>query len=278
MPGRRTSCKGLRKEGNVRFTLPNSIASHASRLPGLLVVLSLCVIPAVALERSRGQIICRDEISLLRRHDLAHKLQKITGWRELTFDQQGRLSIGRNTVESGSVSARSLIDAALVGNKVLIIEDASNRADVVFARVVPGRWKNNAQTNPEAFVLLIDFADFDRLMGDRPALEAFNVGWAVLHELDHVVNDSVDSEVLGHVGECEAHINKMRRECDLPERLEYLFSLFPDSERSEFHTRLVRLAFDQEDAAAKKHRRFWVIWDAAQVGGFGSSGQTALLH
>ena len=96
---------------------------------------------------------------------------------------------------------------------------------MVFARVVPGRWKNNSAENAGVFVVMIDFADFDRLMGDRQALEAFNVGWGVLHEMDHVVNDSKDSDVVGHVGECEDHINEMRRECHLPARLGLLLQI-----------------------------------------------------
>ena len=110
-----------------------------------------------------------------------------------------------------------------------------------------------------------------------PALAAFNVGWSLLHEIDHAVNDSADSEVVGHAGECEDHINQMRRECHLPARLDYFFTFFPNSDQSDFRTRLVRLAFDQEEGS-KKHRRFWVIWDAIQVGGLDSSRQMAALR
>ena len=262
----------------MRPRLQRVIASATIGLSGLLAILLLGCFPQLASEKHRGQILCREEVPVARRDELARKLQIITGWRDLNFDQHGRLLVGSDTADNGSISARSLIAKTLSGDKVLILEDASNRADVVFARVVPGRWKNNAGENPPAFVVMIDFADFDRLMGDRPALQAFNVGWGVLHEIDHVANDSVDSEVLGHIGECESHINKMRRECHLPERLDYLFTLFPNIDQSDFRTRFVRLAFDQDDPSAKKHRRFWVIWDAAQVGGLDSSKQIAQLR
>ena len=243
-----------------------------------MVVLLLCCAPRLmGAESHRGAIVCRQEVSAARRDQLAYKLRAITGWRALNFDANGSLLLGADGPTSGSSSARSLILRALFSENVLILEDASNRADVVFARVVPGRWKTNSAETRNAFVVLIDFADFDRLMGDRPALEAFNVAWGVLHEIDHVVNDSMDSEGVGHIGECEDHINQMRRECHLPARVDYFFSFFPNSGQSDFRTRLVRLAFDQEEGT-RKHRRLWVIWDATQVGGLDSSRQIATLR
>lgn len=255
-----------------------AIVSASIRFAGLLVILLFYCSPHWASERHQGAIVCREEISQARRDELVHKLQAITGWPKLNFDAKGTLRLAADSANGGSISARNLLSRTFAGDRLLILEDASDRADVVFARVVPGRWKNNAAKNPTAFVVLIDFADFDRLMGDRPALKAFNVGWAVLHEIDHVVNDSVDSDVVGHIGECEDHINQMRRECNLPARLDYFFSFFPNSDQSEFRTRLVRLAFEQEDPPPGKHRRFWVIWDATQVGGLESARQVVALR
>ena len=254
------------------------IVFGAIRFTGLLVILLLCCFPHWARQRHQGAIVCREEVSAVRRDELAHKLQAITGWRDLNFDSSGTLRLAGDSPDGGSSSARNLLAKTLAGDTVLILEDASNRTDVVFARVVPGRWKNNLTENPTAFVVLIDFADFDRLMGDQPALEAFNVGWSVLHEIDHVVNDSVDSDGVGQAGECEDHINQMRRECHLPARLDYFFSFFPNSDQSDFRTRLVRLAFEQEDPSARKQRRFWLIWDATQVGGLDSSRQVAAVR
>ena len=178
----------------------------------------------------------------------------------MSFGADGSLSCGGAISPRGSSTARRLISETLGSDRVVILEDVSERPDVVFAKVVPGKWHDSAQSRP-VFVVLIDFADFDHLMGDRQALEAFNVGWSVLHEIDHVTNDSEDSDALGHVGECENHINQMRRECHLPARLDYFFYFFPTVRHSDFRTRFVRLAFDQIDNA-RKHRRVWVIWDA----------------
>ena len=153
------------------------------------------------------------------------------------------------------------------GRKVIIIEDASDRQDVVFCRVVPARWKNHQSDMPPAFVVLIDFADFDRVIGDRPALRSFDLGWGFLHEIDHVINDSEDAETAGDAGECEDHLNQMRRELGLPIRTDYFFSYFPDTQESNFKSRYVRLAFDQTDATRTKKRRYWIMWDATVVGG-----------
>jgi hypothetical protein len=120
---------------------------------------------------------------------------------------------------------------------------------------------------PPTFVVLIDFADFNQLVGDAEALRAFNTGWAFLHELDHVINDSADAAELNETGECESHINAMRRECGLPSRAEYFFTFFPAAEKSEFRTRFVRLAFDETDAKTNRRHRYWVTWDAMAVGG-----------
>jgi hypothetical protein len=263
----------------VRPGIQTVIASTAIRFGGLMVVLLLYCFPQLAAERHRGAIVCRADVTSSRRSEVAQKLQVITGWRGLTFDSSGSLQLGADVFDGGSSSARGLIAKALDSDKVVIIEDASNRSDVVFARVVPGRWKNDDSKNPTAFVVMIDFADFESLMGDPQALEAFNVGWGLLHELDHVVNDSEDAATVGHVGQCEDRINQMRRECHLPARLDYFFTFFPNSERSEFRTRLVRLPFEQQEGSgSKKRRRFWVIWDATQVGGLDSLRQVATLR
>ena len=253
------------------------IVSIVVRASGLVAILLVCCAVRLADEKHRGNIICRGEVPAAARDDLANRLRIITGWPSLGFDDQGSLRVGADAPVVGSTTARDLISKALSGDKILILEDASNRSDVVFSRVVPGRLKNNAVANLSVFVVLIDFADFDRLMGDRPARAAFNVGWGVLHEIDHVVNDSVDSESLGRAGDCEDHINQMRRECHLPERSNYFFTFFPHAEASNFKTKFVRLAFDQEDGA-NKHRRYWLIWDATQVGGLPESKQIAALR
>jgi hypothetical protein len=233
-----------------------------------LVGIFLLLLPAGLLaDQSRSNVVCREELSPARREELAAKLRAITGFSNLKFDDDGILRQGGSAPVGGSQSARELIVNAIHGRNVVIIEDASHRSDVAFCRVIPGKWKKNAAGSPPVFVVQIDFADFDQVVGDEQALEAFNVGWGLLHELDHVVNDDADATSLGETGECEAHINQMRRECNLPERADYFSTLLPLTRDSAFMTRFVRLAFEQQQPTTNKKKRYWVIWDANVVGG-----------
>jgi hypothetical protein len=209
---------------------------------------------------------------------LQSKLRKITGWSDLSFDRNGVLRVGNKVTVGGSRSARELIAEAVAGSNVVVVEDASNRSDVVFCEAIPGRWKRNAQSYPPVYVVLIDFADFERVIGDSRALSAFDVGWGFLHELDHIVNDSGDATSIKETGECEAHINRMRRECNLPVRAEYFYTVSPLSSDSSFMTKLVRLAFVEEDAVMNKERRYWLLWDANLVGGLDQEKQVAALR
>jgi hypothetical protein len=233
-----------------------------------LAGIALLLLPAnLSAQQDRSNVVCREELSVAHREELAAKLRTITGLPELKFDGAGQLREGHKQAVGGSASARKLLANSIHGTSVTVIEDASKRADVAFARVIPGRWKENAAGNPPVFVVQIDFADFDQLVGDERALKAFNVGWGFLHELDHVVADSVDATALGETGECEVHINQMRRECGLPERADYFSTLLPLSANSPFATKIVRMPFEQQQPQAKKKKRYWVIWDANVVGG-----------
>ena len=245
------------------------VVSTPIRFGFICVALFVCLPPLQAATHPVNTIICREELPRARREILAAKLRAITGL-EIQFDANGALRLISGEARGGSQTARDLLRHALDGTRVLILEDASDRQDVAFARVVPGRLKHHSANAPETFVVLIDFADFNGLIGDEAALRAFDVGWAFLHELDHVVNDLSDSDNPSETGECEAHLNVMRRELDLPIRADYFYALFPDSERSEFRTRFVRLAFDQKDPMTKKRHRYWVMWDAMVVGAINS--------
>ncbi len=242
------------------------VVSTLARIHFLCAALLVCQLSAAAFAAPKTPIVCREELPFTRRAVLAEKLSAITGL-QINFEADGGLRVRSAAVNGGSRTARTLILKALSGRNVVVVEDASDRQDVVFARVVPAAWKQPATGMPPAFVMLIDFTDFDRLLGDTEALNAFNVGWAFLHELDHVVSDSEDGANLNDPGDCEDHINVMRQECDVPLRTNYFFTFFPSTEDSEFRTRFVRLAFDRVDAETKKRHRYWVMWDAVLVGG-----------
>lgn len=173
------------------------------------------------------RLVCSTELTFKNRQELVQKLQNITGWVDLEFDHLGRLRKGTRTPVGGSATARSLLTQAMAGPKTIVIQDASRAPSVVFSRVLSARWKDKNSDVPEVSVIQIDFADFQFVTGDRMALEAFDVGWIMLHELDHIVNDSLDADRGNETGECEDHINRMRRECDLPERGDHFFTPLP---------------------------------------------------
>lgn len=246
---------------------------------GRLAIVAWCVtlfISSGAVAKSASHILLRDNVPHEHRDQLIEKLKKITGWTMLTFAADGSLSIDTNETVNGSKTARDLLLNAISGNDVIVLEDASSRPDVAFCRVVPGHWLNGNSTKPAAYVVLIDFTDFEQIVGDEQARASFDVGWALLHELDHVVMNSDDVEandvdINGHVGECENHINRMRQELGLPLRACYFFTASALKADPNFNTRFVRLPFEQKDASSKRVKRYWLTWDFAAVGGFSSS-------
>lgn len=233
----------------------------------LIALLVFCCSPASRAEQPSHNVLCRPEMALSRRAELTDKLRMITGWHDLKFDENGALRLGGSKSAGGSQTARDLLTAAVAGKNVIVLEDASNRADVVFCRVIEGRWTHDRQGQPPVYIVLIDFADFSHLMGEEAARSAFNVGWGVMHEIDHVVHDSVDAVKNGEVGECEDLINRMRRECGVPERADYYYEFLPAAQNSDFKTRFVRLPFDVYKSETNKKSRYWLIWDASLVGG-----------
>lgn len=216
-------------------------------------------------ETKPHSIVVRPEMSPIKRAVLVKKLQTITGWNNLNFDDEGFLHLENSAPLNGSATAREFLTKASTDKHLIVIEDASNRKDIVFCNVVEGRWVNDDVKKPVVYVIQIDFADFDCLIGDKKVLASFNEGWGLLHEISHVVNDSADAVHKNDLGECEAFINIMRRECGLAERAEYFHTFYPNNTISEFTTKLVRLAFDLQDT--KKKKRYWLIWDANLVGG-----------
>ena len=234
----------------------------------VVAILILTAFPVVASTSNR--VVIRDSVAPSHREELTQRLRAITGWSELAFADDGALQIAATNVmanvEKGSRSARDLLTRAVEGPRMILFEDASSRKDVVFCRVVPGKFVGELPADVDVYLVLIDFDDFRQVSGDRQARAAFDVGWAVLHEIDHVVEDSQDPTTDTSLGECEAHINEMRRELGLPTRNSYFFSFIPIKNDPNFMSRFVRLGFDHIGTPAKK-KRYWLIWDAAIVGG-----------
>jgi len=240
------------------------------------IVICACAVVTCRAENS-PRVVIRDDVPAKHRTELLLRLRAITGWSDLRFDNRGALRWTTADSSGGSKSARGLLNQAVFGNDLIVLEDASSRSDVAFCRVVPGRWLVQDQRRIRAFVVLIDFDDFRQISGDQQARAAFDVGWAVLHELHHAVNDSEDAQSIGEVGACERDINKMRFELGLPLRATYYFSPLPARVNPEFQSRLVRLAFEKHDANSNRTKRYWLVWDATTVGGL-VQGQTAALR
>ncbi|HEV8431434.1 MAG TPA: hypothetical protein VGQ41_26270 [Pyrinomonadaceae bacterium] len=225
-----------------------------------------------------SRVMLKPEVSRSHREELAMRLRAITGLPNLKFDADGSLRLNGVPEPRGSQSARALLSQAINGQNFIVIEDASSRSDVAFARVVRGRWLRGKSTNPPAYVVLMDFTDFQRLSGDAEARAAFDVGWGLLHEVDHVVRDSEDTEDQTAIGECEDHINRMRLEVGLPIRVDYFFSRAYLKADMNFSARYVRLSFERRDELALKTKRYWLVWDATTVGGLLADGQRALVR
>lgn len=230
----------------------------------VVFVLIVSSIPVFASTTER--MVIRDNISPVQREELARRLRLITGWTDLSFNEDGALRTG-GRLAGGSQSARDLLHQAFSGSRTILFEAASARKEVVFCRVVLAKPEADSSKQSEVHLVQIDFSDFQQITGDKQARAAFNVGWAVLHEIEHVVSDSSDPQQDDSAGNCEGHINKMRRELGLPVRSSYFFTFLPVKNDSNLVSRFVRLGFDEESGPASKRRRYWLIWDAAVVGG-----------
>ena len=252
-----------------------STARHfsASKIFSLCVLICLSALPVLA---SQGSIVIRDNVSHKKQNELVHHLRSITGWTTLDFDREGYLQLGREGIAKGSSLARQLLYDAVRGSKLIVIEDASSSADIAFCRVVPALVKTPSDTS--AFVILIDFSDFHQITGDRAALASFNVGWGVLHELEHVVADSEDPDSQETLGTCEVHINKMRDELSLPQRTNYFFTDSNFKPDPNFQSQFVRMGFQSQDSQTNKLRKYWLVWDFRSVGGLITNSQTAVAR
>ena len=256
------------------------LSLNYARAGGLLLTLCFCSLVLVAetsgSKRPAGAVICRTELDRNRREELAAKLRKISGWPDLTFDGAGILRQGTREPVGGSKSARELLAKVMLGTNAVVLENASRNSDVVFMRVIPGQWRTIK--GPPAFVIQIDFADFDQVIGDQAARQAFDVGWGLLHELDHIANDSQDPNSFGGTGACEKRINQMRVECNLPQRIDYFYTFSPLTQNTTFATKLVRLSFEDVRPGSNKKRRYWIVWDANLVGGLDCQKELAALR
>ena len=152
-------------------------------------------------------------------------LQHKSGFMGLGFDREGWLKLGdRRQLQGGSATARTLLIAAVDSGNLYELESHPRSPEIALARLYEGGIREIGETGKRISIsqVQIDFADFDRLTGAREAKAALDIGLALLHELVHGVLKLQDPTGETHeIGECDAHVNQMRRELQLPERLYY---------------------------------------------------------
>ena len=255
----------------MRHRFQRKVSSNITHV--LLAIACLCGSALSTLAAGgASRVMLRQAVSRTHRDELVASLRVITGWTNLNFDTDGALRFDDDQLRGGSKGARILLSQAIEGTNLIVLEDASSRSDVAFCRVVRGRWIRGESSRPPAYVVLIDFKDFHHLTGDAEARAAFDVGWGLLHEIDHVVRDSEDPTTSKTTGECEDHINQMRVELGLPIRVDYFFSPAYLKADANFNSKYVRLSF------ARQTKRYWLVWDSTTVGGLLADNQRALVR
>jgi hypothetical protein len=199
---------------------------------------------------------------------LQESLRQKSGFAELEFDRQGALALGnRQNIAGGSATARALLQAAVDSANLYELESHENSPDVAFARILDVEYRiDETGQRVNVYQAQIDFADFDSLRGPREAKASFDIGIALLHELAHGVLKLQDPPGdTDEIGECDAHINQMRRELRLPERLYYHpgISVTRIAGKGIVHARLVFV--ERATANAKSSGQYSLSWFASQV-------------
>lgn len=196
------------------------------------------------------------------------------GFLEMRFDENGFLTLGdRTKFSGGSATARALLEAAIKMPHAVDLESHPYSSLVAFARLAtPIAYQHfSSGKKIDVFPLEIDFSDLSKLRGDKQAITAFDLGFVILHELGHAALGLRDAagDPLG-LGECEALINRIRRELNLPERQTYIAQtrLTPAATASQGSTRQAELIFARavEKQGRMQMENFNLRWEAATVG------------
>jgi hypothetical protein len=188
----------------------------------------------------------------------------------MRFDDSGYLTLGdRNRIEGGSATAREMLISITDGSRIFELEAHDYSRDVAFACLGAEITYSDFPTGLriEARTVQLDFSDFTQLRGDWEAMKAFDIGFAILHELAHGALQLKDAvSYITQLGACEEHINLIRRELGLPERLHYA-PRFHTIQRFTGTTKLAELIFVRvsREAGREKARKFCLWWNAESV-------------
>ena len=240
----------------------------------ILLAVLLCCVPAksVSVARNYFRAGLRNSdnrpIAINQLQNLLENLRQKTGLLDLKFDADGFLELGdRNHIQGGSPTARALILSALESGNCFKLESCNRSSKVAFAQIDPVEIYNDGDgIQHRIFELRLDFQDYADLMGQTEALSSFDPAMGVFHELGHGVlglHDLISKE--DPLGECERHMNQIRRELNLPERQSYkpVFtrSRLPGNTYDSTKAELTFIRIRKEERAKK----FLLLYDAEKV-------------
>ncbi len=203
---------------------------------------------------------------------LLESLRQKSGFLEMHFDDNNFLRLGdRSKIAGGSAIARELLIAAVDRAKGIDLENHEFSLNVAFARLAKPVEYNSRATGAriEVYPIEIDFADFAHLRGSREVIEAFDIGFVILHELAHAALGLRDALVNGQEpGECEEYINLIRRELGVPERLSYVAKSFGKPAIAvQKPSQQAELVFAYKTGSTKtKPKLLNLNWEAERVG------------
>lgn len=164
-------------------------------------------------------------LSVEKERKLEQALRRLTGLNELSFSDDGWLSLGNaSSAQNGSSTAREILVRALGSNLVYIIEDHSRSSDVHFGQLDEGLLYSDDRTDKAPITvwrLRLDFEDFRQMQASREVRASFDEGITLLHELLHGLGLK-DTKQPNEIGPCEEVVNRVRSELDLPLRDSYL--------------------------------------------------------
>jgi hypothetical protein len=202
---------------------------------------------------------------------LLESLRQKSGFQDLHFDKDGFLQLGdRANISGGSSSARKLLIAAVDRAKAIDLENHNRKPQIAFARLAISVSYSSRKTGEriEVFPIQIDFSDFAHLRGDKKVIEAFDIGFVVLHELGHAALGLRDALVNGQEpGECEEFINQIRRDLGVPERQHYVaHTQLRRMSPTQTLSHQAELLFATYGDDKTKSQLLSLSWDASQVG------------
>lgn len=200
------------------------------------------------------------------------QLQQKTGFPGLSFDAAGFLTLDdAANFAGGSAAARALVQQAIQGPHQLLLENHSYSPRVAFASISENVVYLNMTTKArtEHRSIRIDFTDFNKLVGEKNVLAAFDLGVVLLHEMIHGALNLMDRvDEWEELGDCERYTNTIRKELHLPERQQYIARSRSFQSPLGWTIKIAELPFAQTQYknGTLKTEEYKLTWDMVQVG------------